>query len=344
MDACVTNFGEGKTAEYKDIYQMYFNAEVAYLQSDYKASYKRIYTMQGKFAELIADILKNSYLESSKDILDQLAPEIIKSKNPRAKLYLTLAYRDRAVAYNYYTIGNASNPKLHSYKIFRYVESIKMARRAKRYGFYALYESQPAELKMKIFNHLFEMEREEGKRFYNRFLDKNGDSFLEELNRDVADLEKSGDEVAGTEAGKKEGTPDKEAGTFEKRLEKRVRLRNEKTVARNLLNAEYDKAEDIIRTYVEDYNIKLIKATFEVLAAKPKEAGTDINYQGFLQHHLHDNARLTKESVLQSFAGTVKVEDYVEKDAKDKNASPEIKTGDEKKPREPVEGKEESGK
>ncbi len=65
MDACITNFGEAKVSQYKEIYQMYFNAEVAFLQSDYKGSFKRIYSLQGKFAELISDVLKNSYLESS---------------------------------------------------------------------------------------------------------------------------------------------------------------------------------------------------------------------------------------------------------------------------------------
>ncbi len=348
MDACITNFGEAKVSQYKEIYQMYFNAEVAFLQSDYKGSFKRIYSLQGKFAELISDVLKNSYLESSKDILDQLAPEIIKSKNTRAKLYLTLGYRDRAVAYNYFTIGTASNPKLFSYKIFRFIESIKMARRAKRYGFYALYESQTDEMKMKIFNHLFEMEREAGNRFYNRFLNKNGDAFLAELNKNIEDLEKEEKTETGAPETKKEGAPDREAGTFEKKLERRVRLRNEKTVAQYLINAEYEKAEDIIRNYIEDSNFKLIKACFEVLAAKPREAGSGVSYQDFLLHHTDDYARLSKASVLQSFAGTVKVEDFVEKDTGDKDAVTEKKDGVEKEKdagkTEPVKGKEESGK
>jgi hypothetical protein len=323
-DVCITNFGEAKTEQFKDIYQLHFNAEVSFLQSDYKGAYKRVYKSQEKEAELMADILKNSYLENSKDILDQIAPDIIRSKQARAKLYLTLAYRDRAVAVNYFTIGEASNPRLYSYKLYKYVDAINMARRAKRYGFLALYESQSNELKQKIFNHLFEMERESGGQFYGRFLVKSGDSFLGELNKTYEEYEKQGvaepvrkeepKDAAGIKA-EPAKTKEKELTSFEKKVAKRVRFRNEKTVASNLLNAEFEKAEDVIRDYVEDFNFKIIRATFEVLAAKGKESKESaVGYDSFLLHHTDNYGRLSRHSVLESFAGTVKVEDYVEKD------------------------------
>jgi hypothetical protein len=349
MDVCLTNFGEPKAQQYRQIYETHFNAEVAFLQSDYKLSFKKIYASQGQMSELIADMVGNSYLEHSKDILDQLAPEVIRTKNQRAKLYLTLGYRDRAVSHNYYTIGRASNPKLYSYKIFRYIEAIKMARRAKRYGFFALYESQTDEMKLRTYNHLFEMEREGGSRFYNRFLNKSGDSFLKELNRDIDEVERSETAEIKTGTGTGEKGNDDEAGTFEKKVERRVRLRNEKTVAQHLLNAEYEKAEDIIRTYVPDFNFKLIRAVFEVLAASGGEKAGGIDYRAFLLHHTDNYVRYSKGSLLDSFSGQVKVEDYVEKSPADKEYDRERevdakdKAPDLKKTPQGAEGKKEAG-
>ncbi len=369
MDSCMTNFGESRADQYKEVYQLHFNAEVSYLQSDYRAAFKRVYSSQEKHAALMVDIVKNSYLENSKDILDELAPEIIKSKNARAKLYLSLAYRDRALAMNFYTIGTASNPKLHSYRIFRYIEAIKMARRAKRYGFLALFESQTPETKQKIYNHLFEMEREEGNRFYERFLNKNGDAFLLELNRGIEESEESDKAATGNppdrkdadkkEIDKKGGEKETDEGAYEKRVDRRVRFRNEKTVASYLLNIEFEKAEDIIRGYVDDFNYKLIKATFEVMAAKggeaaketPKEPakregeepGGEAGYKGYIIHHADNYSRLSKHSLLESFAGTVKVEDFVDKSKIDEEDRAELKREEEKAGmgRETAPGKEE---
>ncbi len=315
IDVSVTNFGEESIAQFKDIYQMHFNAEVAYLQSDYKGAFKRVYSCQGKEAEMIAEIVKKYYLENSKDILDRLAPEIIKSKNQRARLYLTLAYRDRAIGFNHFVVGGASNPKLHSYKIFKYIESIKMTRRAKRYGFLALYESQTNEMKTRIFNHLFEMEREQGNPFYGRFLSKSGDSFLVELNRSFDDAEESAAADAAKDADSKSGQPGEPAyieDQAEKKVAKRVRFRNEKTAANYILNAEFEKAEDIIRGYIDDFNFKIIKASLEVLSTNPG-GGTDaIDYKALLPDHSDNYARRIKPSALDSFAGQVRVEDYVE--------------------------------
>ncbi|HSV95403.1 MAG TPA: hypothetical protein VLM75_00565 [Spirochaetota bacterium] len=324
MDVCVTNFGEERKDLFKEVYRSHFNAEVAFLQSDYRGAFKRLYESQGKHVGLFAEMVRDWYLEGSKDILDSIAPEIIRSKNSRAKLYLTLGYRDRAVGFNHYTIGTASNPKLHSYKIYKYVESIKMARRAKRYAFLALYESRTGEMKRKIFNHLFEMEREAGSPFYNRFLAKNGDSFLNELNREYYDYapeeatsEKPADGVPVTQ-------PGREFGSFEKRTERRVRFRGEKTVAHHLLAEEFEKAEDTIREYVDDFNFKIIKATIEMLAAERGEPGGGVEYKKFLLHHTDNYARFSKESALSTFSGTVKVEDLVEKE----KPAGEMKPGD----------------
>ncbi len=183
IDLCISNFVRDKENDFFKIYEKHFNADVAYLQSDYKRAFKRIYSSQKLMVKLYEEVLANFYLEDSKKILDDFAPGIIRSKNARARLYLTLGYRDRTISWNFYMVGNASNPKLYSYKLYKYEEGIKMARRAKRYGFLALFESQAPKMKMKIFNRLLKSEKEKGNKFFNRFLDKNEKDYIDEMNK-----------------------------------------------------------------------------------------------------------------------------------------------------------------
>ena len=305
MNVCISNFADEKKDEFKNIYQIHFNADIAYLQSDYRRAYKNVYRSQKMQADLYLDIADKYYLEDAKNILDRFAPGIIKSKNTSARLYLTLGYRDRAVAKNFMTIGKASNPKLHSYRIYKYLDSVKMSRRAKRYGFLALYESQPVETKKKIYEHLFEIERETGSDFFLRFLSKDEDGYIEEMNKEYYDYKPetpAGEEVPGSD------------DTFERTLEKRVRFKNERRVAEYLLNAEFEKAERLIHKYVDDFNFKKILATIEMLAARSQGTVVGFNVERLKRVHYDNYGKLDRQSMLESFYSDVKVVDDIKKD------------------------------
>ncbi len=323
INVCVTNFASDKKDEFKDIYQQHFNADVAYLQADYKRTYKRVYACQKDLSDLFETMLKDYYLEQTKDILDTLAPGIIRSKNARARLFLTLGYRDRTVSWTHYTVGSASNQKLHSYRIFKYEEGIKMARRAKRYGFLALFESQSPDNKQNIYNRLLTNEKEKGSLFYNRFLDLSEDDFFKQLNISYEAYEESLEQKEEAEG--EEGAVPK---TFEKQVEKRVRFRNEARAARFIMNTEFDRAEDILRKYVDDFNFKLISATFDVLSSDGEEegdggdasgtrGGRGPDYSAYKVHLIDNYTRLSRESVMDSFLGDLRVEDDVSEEADD---------------------------
>lgn len=327
LNVCISNFASQKYSEFEDVYRIHFNGDIAFLQSDYKRAYKKVYESQGKMMKLYDTVLKDLYLEDSKNILDKIAPGIIKSKNARARLYLTLGYRDRTVSMTFYTIGEASNPKLFSYKIFKYEEGIKMARRAKRYGFLALFQSRKPEIKMKIYNQLLKKESEKGLKFFNRFLGKEGEPFIKELGLTFEENQKR--EQAG---GKKQA--------FEKKVMKRVRFRLESRTARFLINHEFDRAEDLIRKYISDFNYKLIEATFDVL--KADKAGTlapNLDFEKMKVHLLDNYQRLSKESALDTFVDRLKVEDDMdghreEDETTDKDKVKPVE-GDKKKPDNP---------
>ena len=331
LDTCITNLGGKEGDAFFNVCEMQFNADVSFLQSDYSRAFKYIYGSQGKQIPLYVDVLSRYYLEEAKGILDKIAPNVIKSKNAPARLYLTLGYRDRAVSSNTQTVADASHPRLYSDKLYKYQEAVKVARRSIRYAFLALFESRDIETKKYIYAHLLEIERENGNVFYNRFLDKTGEPFNQELVIPFDDYEirfkkemddrksKQSDAPAVTDKADKgtDKTVDKAVRkeppmpAFEKKVEREVRFRQERRAAEYLRDAEFGKADDIIVKYVDDFNFKLIQATIEVLQAKEKELGLD--FERAKIHHADNYGRLVKPSLYDSFSAKLKVRDDISK-------------------------------
>lgn len=263
IDLSVTNFAPDKKNDLFTIYQKHFNAEVAFLQGDYKRAFDNVYDSQKDMVALYEYILTEYYLEDSKNILDGFAPDIIRTKNISAKQYLTLGYRDRTLSRMYYISGEASHPKLYSYKIFKYREAINMARRSKRYAFISLYTGQDAKGKLKIYNQMFKSENEKGGLFFKRFVDKNEKDYILEMNKTYEEYEKELTQqpaAGGGDVKSADGKTEEAAltATFEKKMERSVRFRREQRVARYILNEEFEKAETIIRSYIENYNFKSV--------------------------------------------------------------------------------------
>jgi hypothetical protein len=328
IDLSVTNFAPDKKNELFTIYQKHFNAEVAFLQGDYKRAFDNVYDSQKDMVVLYEFILTEYYLEDSKNILDGFAPDIIRTKNTAAKQYLTLGYRDRTLSRTFYISGEASHPKLHSYKIFKYLEAINMARRSKRYAFISLYTGQDAKGKLRIYNQMFKSENEKGGLFFKRFVDKNEKDYILEMNKTYEEHEKELAQQPASVEGEAKAGDGKTAesvstAAFEKKMERSVRFRREQRVAQYILNEEFDKAETIIRSYVENYNFKLILATLVTLSSGETHSAegeapptSKKDYTKFVQHHNDNYNIMNGKSVLDSVTGDVKVVDSVKKDEK----------------------------
>jgi hypothetical protein len=336
INVCVTNFGDDKKEDFRKAYEKHFNADVAYLQSDYRRSFKRVYASQGEMEKIYREMVKNNYLEDAKMILDRLAPGIIRSKSARARLYLTLGYRDRTVSWTHYTVGDASNPKLYSYKLYKYVDAIQMARRAKRFAFLALFESQTREVKRKIYNQLCKSERDMKNKFMNRFVDLNDQDYINEIEKSYTETKQPVESAKDSKPAKEGGAAkdsdraafDSVVQSYEAKVVKRVRFRNETKTARHLLDGEFDRAEDIMRDYIDDFNFKLIVATFDVLSAAGKETGAEgkapadkYDYGKFKLHLVDNYGRLSKQSTIDGILDTMKVEDDIEEKGKDEQGA-----------------------
>ena len=76
IDYGVTNFSPESKNDLFTIYQKHFNAEVAFLQGEYKRSFDNVYDSQKDMVTLFEKLLVDFYLEDSKNILDNIAPEI----------------------------------------------------------------------------------------------------------------------------------------------------------------------------------------------------------------------------------------------------------------------------
>jgi len=327
IDTCVTNFNMDRKKDLLTIYQKHLNAEIAYLQANYKRAYDEIYSSQKDMVELYEYILNEHYFEDSKNMLDGHASDIIKSKNTAAKQYLSLGYRDRAVARSLFVAGDSAHLKLRSYRLFKYMEAINLARRAKRYALISLYASQDGKTKLKIFNRLFKDEQDSS--FFKRFVDKGEKDYIAEMNKTY--------EEYASETG---GGEDKSASIltpFEGRAEKRSRFRKESKVAHYLLQEELYKAETIIRSYIDNYNYKLIMATLNVLAETAHEGESDggpegKDYKLYINHH-KDNYYLLihDKSALELVARDAKIVDYVKKDEKRSDDQQQIEVPEDSK-------------
>ncbi len=324
INVCVSNFAPDKKDELFAVYQKHFNGEVAFLQGDYKRAFDNVYSSQKDMELLYEYILTVHYLEDSKNMLDGLAPEIIRSKNSLSRQYLALGYRDRTVARTHYVVGDATYPKLHSYKIFKYEEGIKMARRAKRYGLLSLYSGQNLEIKRSIYNQLFKKENEEGVIFFNRFVDKDEKEYIAEMNKSYPEYEKEYEEkLKALKGGEGELNPMGQSMVFEMKVARGVRFRREQQVAGYLINGEFQKAEQIIRPYIDNYIYKLIQATVDTLSGKTGDqteeqvAADKERYAKLMTHHMDNYSLLTGDSILDGLVGSVRVIDDVKKESDD---------------------------
>jgi hypothetical protein len=90
-------------------------------------------------------------IDDVKKLINENAPEILKSKCPSAKKYMSLGYRSADWALKLAMMSDNLPDKNYSIKIYEYVKAIKNAKYGKRYAIISLIESRiPAEKRGRI--------------------------------------------------------------------------------------------------------------------------------------------------------------------------------------------------
>ena len=301
MDVSVTNLAEEKADAFRDIYEIHFNADLAYMQGKYMLTYKKVYASQKDLADLCHSVLKEKYLDESKKIMGAISLTVAKSKNAKARTLLALGYRDLANATDLFTMGDGSYRKHFSTKIAKYVESIRLVRRAQRFSYFALFESLNSEGKRAVYNEMVKQEKEQGRGlFYSRFLDKEGDELANEILISYEDAEKRDKDVK----------KDPNSRTFERKIDRHIRFKREARVAELMGHDYFSTAEEILRNYIYDFNFKLLDALLTVLSNDSENKNAPKFDYTYIRLRLVDNyGKHAKDSLLDSFRDNVKVDD-----------------------------------
>ncbi len=310
LNVCITNFGDLKIDQFKEVYDLHFNSYVAFLKSDYKKTFKDIYSSQEKQEELYSFLVNDVYLKDSREILDKLSPLIIQSENPKARFYLTLGFRELNHGRNDYMAASATNPKLHSFKIYKYMNAIRRSRRAVRYGLFSLFEAQTNEKKRAIYELLIAEENKSGNDFFKRFAGKKDNEYSSEMslnyeqkNKDVEENKANSD--TGIEQEQKEKT---NKPVLTNKVAEKIKFRQEKKAADYLMFFYFDKVNEILREYIKDFNYKMILATLNYLDSIKNPADV-IDYRKLKVHHMDNYSRLSKPSAFESFIEKITVDE-----------------------------------
>ena len=142
IDVAIANFGnEENRKSLREANQFKFEAHLEYLQGNYVRSFKLIKASQEILNQLYLKVV-DYYLKDARDLLNISAPIIVHAKDKKAQLFLRLGYRDLESTRQFKDVGRNYTPYLYSNKIRYYIDSIKRARRSKRFAFLALLESK----------------------------------------------------------------------------------------------------------------------------------------------------------------------------------------------------------
>ena len=295
IDISITNFGIQDENAFRKAFEMHFNADLSYVQGDYLQTYRKVYNSQRELASICHDILKEKYLEDSKNTLALISGGVWKSKNVRARSFLTLGYKERAAAQEAFTIGNGSFRKFFSSKIFKYREAIDLVRRAQRFGYLALFESLTPETRVEIYNEVVKEEKEkELGLFYSRFAGKKD----EELDKEMAITY---DEVKKLRQENPHAFPSK--------IDRRLRFKRENDVARYIKQGDFFLAEGIFKMYIHDFSFKLCYAMCEVLKQKGDPNAPKLDYEKLKIQVIDSYGKFSKDSILRTYLGNVNIDD-----------------------------------
>ncbi len=142
INTSVTNLGsEEQQNILKEAIQRDMIAQILYMKFSFSDSFIEIRKSQ----KLLIDLYKKTITKDiniSKKILNSFAPEVINNKNTKARHYLSLGYRDLAVARQYLIMADNYRQTLFSLRLYKYAKAIKKAKHGKQYAFMAILESR----------------------------------------------------------------------------------------------------------------------------------------------------------------------------------------------------------
>lgn len=116
-------------------------SRMLYMKFSFNPAMNEIRTTQLLLIDLFSKIAIRE-IESATILLNEIAPEVLKTGNKASKKYMSLGYRSADWAEKVMIMSDNLPEKNYSIKIYEYVKAIKNAKYCKRYAIIALIENR----------------------------------------------------------------------------------------------------------------------------------------------------------------------------------------------------------
>lgn len=152
INTSITNLGdEEEKTKFKEAIQRDIIAQNLYMKFLFGESFEEIRKAQRILIGLYRINLGRD-IDMSKQLLNSLAPSVVKTNDYLARHYLHLGYRDAADAQIDMIMADNFQEFLYSMRLYRYAKAIKKVKHGKRYALFSLLQSQTEKNKKKTFS------------------------------------------------------------------------------------------------------------------------------------------------------------------------------------------------
>jgi len=138
INPTLSNFGDiDDTALFKKAIQRDIISQILYMKFIFHDSFTEIRKVQEILITLYTKTIIKEH-ETAKKLLNNYAPEVIKSNKYINKHYLELGYKNLVGSKQFMVMADNFKENLFSLKLYQYIKAIKKAKLAKRYAILSL--------------------------------------------------------------------------------------------------------------------------------------------------------------------------------------------------------------
>ena len=137
LNSTVTNYGtEKQQTLFRETIQRDIFSQFLYMKYLFYESFMEIRKCQKNLINMYKEFLTQDIV-MTKHELDTFAPKVISSKDPLARLYLRLGYRETVSTSIEMGMADHYRETLYSMRLYKYVKAVKRVKEAKKYAFLA---------------------------------------------------------------------------------------------------------------------------------------------------------------------------------------------------------------
>lgn len=138
LNTTVSNYGNSEQQNaFRQIIQRDIMSQFLYMKFMFYESFSTIRREQKDLIELYRIFLDQD-ISSTKKMLDSFAAIVITSKDPLARHYIMLGYREMTSTKTEMIMADNYRLSLYSMRLYKYVKAMKRIKEAKKYGFFAV--------------------------------------------------------------------------------------------------------------------------------------------------------------------------------------------------------------